>query len=304
MKTTYPLPIVTGVLAVLALMPAPARADRPKQLTVAIYAPSVELSTASRVSLVNDIAAAVESRTGIKTTGKAYSSYGDLAGAKPDFALLDPLCIAAHSPGRVLATAKIGGDTSRRWGVFAPGKVSVRELSGKPLAYVRTGCRDTDFIEHGVFFGLFRFNEFFAGSVAQADVNGAVVATRDMKKAAAVLAPASAAGGLELILAVDSVPNPGLILMNKTLDASVVDQVGSAVGGVGGGPIDGWGGGAAYSGLAARMGTAKKKLVLAPPERASVAEADVVRLALPKLRSDSPGAMMWHPPERRPHRQP
>jgi hypothetical protein len=287
--------------AALTLVPAIARAERPAHLTVAIYAPSLELSTASRITLVNDVAAAVEARTGIKTSGKAFSSYADLTADKPDLAIIDPLCIAAHAPGRVLATAKIGGDTSRRWGLYAPGKVTVQELGGKTIAFIRTGCRDTEFIEHGVFAGLIRFGEFFAGGLAQADVNGAIIATRDLKKAAAVIAPAEVTGGLEQVLAIDAIPNAGLVLMNKGLDASIVDQIGGAVGGVGGGPVEGWGAGASYAELAARMGSAKKKLVLAAPERAVVAEPDVVQLPLPRIAAAKADLLLWRPPARRPH---
>ena len=276
-----------------------ARADRPNQLTVAIFAPSVELSTGGLLSLVNELASAIEAKTGIKTTGKAYSSYADLAAAHPDFAVIDPFCLAAHPPGRVLATARIDGDTSRRWGLFAARKIAVSDLSGKAVAYARTGCRDTDFIEHGVFLGLLRFGDFFSGGVAQSDINGAVVATRDVHKADAVVAPAGVASGLELILPVDSVPNPGFVVVSKTLDASIADQARGAISGVGGGPIEGWGGAVAYGGLTGRMATAKKRMIFASPERAQVAEADVVRLAPPKMASSWDASMLWQPPKDR-----
>jgi hypothetical protein len=292
--------VITIAIALVLAIAGGARADRPARLTVAIYAPSIELSTAGRVALVSDIAAAVQRATGVPTSGKAYSSYADLAAAHPDLAILDPLCIAAHDPGRVLAVAVTTGDTSRRFGVFAPTKVTVDALAGKRLAYVKTGCRDLDFIDNGVFSGLIRVADFFGGTLAEPDVNGAIVATAELQKAAAVLAPAGAAGSMELVLAVDPVPNPGLVVTNRGLDADLVEQVAGAVGTVGGGPIEGWRKGGSYGALAGRLTAGKKHLVLARPERMSLVEPGLTRPAPPPFAPTSTPLTMWTPPARRP----
>src|SRR6478752_3792384 len=94
-----------ALMMMVALLGAQAYADDPKELTVGIYAPSVAFADSSaRLSYVQGLAKAIEDKTGIKTTGKAYIRLSDLTSAKPDFAILEGLCIAAKSPGDVLAT--------------------------------------------------------------------------------------------------------------------------------------------------------------------------------------------------------
>jgi hypothetical protein len=294
--------ILIGVAALVAstiAAPPDAAADRPAKLTIAIYAPSLELSSGGRLALAKDVAAALERRTGIPTSAKAFTTYRDLVAARPDFAILDPLCIAAHPPVKVIATATIGGQTTRRWGLYARDPVSVDDLAGQKLAYVDTQCRDGDFIDHAVFLGLVRSADHFGGTVTPPDIASALVATRDLKKAAAVIAPAALAGGLELVLAVDAVPNPGLVVMSRSLSDSLIDDAKASVGGATSAPIDGWGAPASYDGLAGRMASRRRTLVMAPPDRAIVSEPEVLRLASPAPRATSAKRLRWAPPPKR-----
>ena len=141
--------IAATVLAAVALaVAAPAVAGAqtpPAQLTVGMYAPTAAFAdSGARLAYVQGLAKAIQTKTGIPTTGKAYVRLGDLVAAKPDFAIIDGLCIAAKSPGQVLATASIGGDTTQAWALFSRGGEDLPKLKGKKLAYVKMECRDAD----------------------------------------------------------------------------------------------------------------------------------------------------------------
>src|SRR5215831_14964891 len=108
-------------------------------LTIAMYAPAAPFADSSaRLAYMQGLAKAVQQRTGVATSGKIYVRLADLTAAKPDFAIIDGQCLAARSPGPILAAAVIGGDTSQPWGLFARGETLV-SLSRKKLVYVKTG---------------------------------------------------------------------------------------------------------------------------------------------------------------------
>src|SRR5215813_3828555 len=108
------------LLAILLLVAAPAAAQPvPEQLTVAMYAPAAAFSDSSaRLAYMQGLAKAIQTKTGVATSGKIYVRLGDLVGAKPDFAVIDGQCLAAHNPGTLLASAVIGGETAQPWALY------------------------------------------------------------------------------------------------------------------------------------------------------------------------------------------
>src|SRR5262245_40739052 len=98
------------IVALISAAPAVSHAQTaaPAQLTVGMYAPTAAFAdSGARLAYVQGLAKAIQTKTGIPTTGKAYVRLSDLLAAKPDFAIVEGLCIAAKSPGQVLATAVI-----------------------------------------------------------------------------------------------------------------------------------------------------------------------------------------------------
>lgn len=281
--TTKKIALLAAAL-LLALVAVPGRKvaaqAAPTQLNIAIYAPSAGFADSSaRLSYVQGIAKAVQQKTGIPTTGKAYASWGSLMSAKPDFAIIDGQCIAAKSPGTLLAVASIGGSTTQSWALFTRGD-SLGELKGKKLAYVDTGCRDSDFLDNAMLESEVKTASYFGGLVKQSDAPGAVAAVRDYKKADAVFAPASAGRGLTKLFDTGQVPNPGFVQLNKQIPGQTANDVASAVlsYGAGVGGIDGWKGAAQniYQSLAGRMGARSKKPIFAQPEVVRVEDQDVL----------------------------
>jgi hypothetical protein len=291
MTTTHKLLVLAAIL-----VPAVAFAQQ-APLTVALYAPTAPFADSSaRFAYVQGIARVIQAKTGVPTTGKAYVRLADLLAAKPDFAILDGQCIAARSPGAVLATASIGGETAQAWALFARGGEGVSALKGKRLAFVKTGCRDTDFLDNALLDGEVRTSVYFGSSVDRADAAGAVAAVRDYKVADAVLAPSSAARGLARVFDAGSVPNPGFVVLNKGLAQPVVDKTREAVLAYGGeGGIDGWRGAASYGGLAGRMGARPRRGVFAAPDVVRLDEQDVLIVPAPKFELATIKQHFWEP---------
>lgn len=287
----------TSILALLLLGTGPAAAET--QLNVALYAPATAFADSSaRLAYVQGLAKAIQQKTGVPTSGKAYVRMGDLVAAKPDFAVIDGQCLAERIPGTLLATAVIGGETSQAWALYASGTPTLTALRGKKLAFVKTGCRDTDFLDNALLGGEVKTAVFFAALVDKPDAAGAVLAVRDYKAADAVFAPAAQSKGLTKVIDGGAVPNPGFVAMNKALPAAQVDAVKDAVLGYGGGGgIDGWRGAApaGYGALAGRMGTRVKKAVFAAPEIIHVDEQDVLVLPKSKFEQVSVKEHFWEP---------
>src|SRR5690349_344669 len=95
----------------------PAGAD---QLTIGIFAPTVEFGTQqARLQYVQGLAKAVEQATGIKTSAQAFASLGALRKAGVDYAVVDGLCYATNLGWNLLADAQVGGGTSRAWALYS-----------------------------------------------------------------------------------------------------------------------------------------------------------------------------------------
>src|SRR5262249_4374117 len=110
------------IWGLLLLASTAAAQQAPEQLTVAMYAPAAAFSDSSaRLAYIQGLAKAIQTKTGVATSGKIYVRLGDLVAAKPDFAIIDGQCLAAHSPGQILASAVVGGDTSQGWGLYTRG---------------------------------------------------------------------------------------------------------------------------------------------------------------------------------------
>jgi hypothetical protein len=219
----------------------------------------------------------------------------DLLAAKPDFAIIEGVCIAAKSPGQVLATASIGGDTSQSWAFFSRGGEDLNKLKGKKLAYVKTECRDADFLDNAMLDSEAKTKSWFSSLVDKPDVAGAVLAVKDYKAADAVFAPAGQAKGLTRIFDAGAVPNPGFVVLTKTA-AATVEQVKAAVLGYGaGGGIDGWKAATSYSGLSNDLGVKPKRAVFAPPEVVRMEDQDVLILPASEFATAVVKQHFWEP---------
>ena len=281
-----------ALLSLLAAAPVPtAQAQQGEPMTVAMYAPATAFADSSaRLAYVQGLARAIQQKTGVPTNGKAFVRLGDLLAAKPDFAIIDGQCVAARqgTTGTLLATASIGGDVNQGWGLYSRqgGAEGLANLKGKKLVYVKTGCRDGDFLDNAMLDGEVRTEAYFGALIDKPDVAGAVLTVRDYKAADAVFAPASQARGLSKVYDAGPVPNPGFLAL-KSHPAPLLEGVKEAVLNYGsGGGIDGWRTAApgAYSALGARLAGRNKRLVFAPPDVVRLDDADV--LVLPASRWD------------------
>ncbi len=301
MRTPMRTVLVAITAAVAAALGAPAAAraqTQPAALNIGMYAPTASFAdSGARLAYVQGLAKAIQQKTGIPTTGKAYVRLADLLAAKPDFAIIDGLCIAAKSPGQVLATASIGGDTAQAWGLFSRGTEQVpAALKGKKLAYVKTECRDADFLDNAMLDSEAKSKTLFAALVDKPDVTGAVLAVKDYKAADAVFAPVNQAKGLNKVYESGSVPNPGFVVVGKGMAAATLQQVKEAVLGYGaGGGIDGWKGAASYGGLSNDLGAKVKRPVFAPPEVVRMEDQDVLVLPNSEFATATVKQHFWEP---------
>ncbi len=285
-------------VVIVSLLPSLALAQSGESLTVGLYAPSAAFADSSaRLAYVQGIARAIGQKTGAQVSGKAYVRLGDLLAAKPDLAIIDGQCLAARPTGTLLATAVIGGDASQPWGLYTRGGDSLASLKGKKLAFVRTGCRDTDFLDNAMLDGEVKTAAFFGALVDKPDVTAAVLTVRDYKAADAVFAPAAQARGLARTYDAGPVPNPGFVAL-RSFPAPLLEQVKDAVLGYGGGGgIDGWRGAAAsaYTTLGGRLGTRAKKLVFAPPEVVRIDDQDILLLPPMRFEQATVKQHFWEP---------
>lgn len=285
-------------ILMILLVSGVASAQSDDQLTVGLYAPGAAFADSSaRLAYVQGLAKAIAGRTGTPVVGKAYVRLGDLLAAKPDFAIIDGQCLASRGVGNLLATAVIGGDVTQGWGLYTRGGDTLASLKGKKLAYVKTSCRDGEFLDNAMLDGEVKTAAFFGALVDKPDVTAAVLAVRDYMSADAVFAPAAQARGLSRTYDAGSVPNPGFVAL-RTFTGPVLEQARDAVLGYGGGGgIDGWRAATpgAYTTLGGRMGTRVKKLVFAPPEIVRIDDQDI--LLLPPARTEQAGIKQhfWEP---------
>ena len=285
------------IIAAILLCAGAARAQQ--QLNVGLYAPSAAFSDSSaRLAYVQGLARAIQQKTGAATSGRAYVRLADLTAAKPELAIVDGQCLAGQPMGQVLATASLGGDAAPAWGLYSRGDASLAALKGKKLAFVRTGCRDGDFLDNAMLGGEVKAQSYFGVLVDKPDVSGAVLAVRDYKQADAVFAPASQARGLTKVYDAGTVPAPGFVVLAKGLSAPLLEQVKEAVLGYGGGGgIDGWKAASqqGYTALAGRMSARARRPIFAAPDVVRVDDQDILVVPASKFAEAPVRQHFWEP---------
>jgi hypothetical protein len=300
-------PIIASVLGLGLALALAAREERPvpaqaapTQLVVALYAPSAAFTDAAqRSAYVQGLAKAIQTKTGITTTGKAFVRLADLKAAKPDFAIIEGQCLAVQSYGTVLATADINGSTSQTWALFTRGD-NFGALKGKKLAFIETGCRDTDFLDNAMLASEARVKAHFAAIVGKPDVAGAVATVRDYKQADGVFAPTGVAKGLTQVFVAGQVPNPGFVQMNTKLPANLGSSVQQAVLGYGANAgINGWKAAASYGSLQAQLSPRMKRPIFAVPEVVGLSDQDVLVQPQSKFEQTGVRQHFWQPNDKR-----
>ncbi len=280
-KLATPLALATLVAAgsALAIRAGQTQPAPPAKLVVGIYAPTVEFATsAARLQYAQGLAKAIAAQTGIETEARSFAAFGQLKSAGVDFAIVDGQCYAGSLGWPALATAEIGGGTSRAWALFSGAGATMQELKGTKLAYVQTGCNDNGFIDNAMLDSEVDA-AFFAARVGKPDLLGAVAEVATYHSAAAVFAPVGSQKGLTKVFDTGPVPNPAFVQVNGKVPADVVAKVGAAVTGYGGGgAIAGWAGPnrGLYQGLAGRLGKVAKQGVFANPDPVRFDATDVL----------------------------
>ena len=293
MRTPTPV-LPSAILGALALVVTPAghgtvgpaaaqpAADEPAKvdkITIGLYAPTVEFgASAARLAYVQGLAKAIEQNTGIKTEAQSYANVGALKKDAIDFAIVDGVCYASNLGWRLLATATIGGATTRPWALFATTADGMQALKGKKLAFIATGCNDAGFVDNAMLESEVD-PAFFGGRSGKPDLTAAVAEVVSYKAAQAVFAPIGAAKGLTKVFDTGAVPNPAFVALGSRLPAATVDKVAAAVQGYGGaGAIGGWTKPSRdiYAALAGRLGKVVKQGVLASPEPVRIDAKDAL----------------------------
>lgn len=266
-------------LAVLAGGAGGAAAQSVQRITIGIYAPSVEFGAAqARLAYVQGLARAIEQATGIKTDAQSYANVAALKKDAVDFAIIDGVCYATNLGWKLLATATIGGGTTRPWALYSSAGDSMQALKGKKLAVIATGCNDAGFVDNAMLESEVD-PAFFGARSGKPDLTAAVAEVASYKAAQAVFAPAGAAKGLTKVFDTGAVPNPAFVEISGKLPASVVERVAASVIGYGGaGAIAGWTRPSRelYTGLAGRMSRVVKSGILATPEAVRIDARDAL----------------------------
>jgi hypothetical protein len=270
--------LVAGV-AVLCGLAAPAAAQPAQRITIGIYAPSVEFGAAqARLAYVQGLARAIEQATGMRTEAQSYANVAALKKDAVDFAIIDGVCYATNLNWKLLATATIGGGTTRPWALFSSAGESMQALRGKKLAFIGTGCNDAGFIDNAMLESEVDPG-FFGTRSAKTDLTAAIAEVASYKAAQAVFAPIGSAKGLTKVFDTGTVPNPAFVAIGDKLAASVVERVAASVIGYGGaGAIAGWTRPSReiYTTLANRMAKVVKAGILAAPEPVRIDARDAL----------------------------
>jgi hypothetical protein len=250
----------------LAALPTVAAAQPAQKITIGIYAPTVEFGAAqARLAYVQDLARAVGQATGMPTEAQSYANIAALKKDAVDFAIIDGVCYATNLGWKLLATASIGGGTTRPWALYSSAGDSMQALKGKKLAFIGTGCNDAGFVDNAMLESEVD-PAFFGARSAKPDLTAAVAEVASYKAAQAVFAPVGAARGLTKVFDTGTVPNPAFVEVGGKLPPAIVERVAASVIGYGGsGAISGWSRPAReiYTALAARMGKVVKAGVFA-----------------------------------------
>jgi hypothetical protein len=264
--------VLAGLTAVAAAQPA-------QKITIGIYAPSVEFGAAqARLAYVQDLARAVAQATGLPTEAQSYANIGALKKDAVDFAIIDGVCYATNLGWRLLATASIGGGTTRPWALYSSAGDSMQALKGKKLAFIGTGCNDAGFVDNAMLESEVD-PAFFGVRSAKPDLTAAVAEVASYKAAQAVFAPVGAAKGLTKVFDTGAVPNPAFVEIAGKLPPAIVERVAASVIGYGGsGAIAGWTRPTReiYTALAARMGKLVKAGVFATADPVRIDARDAL----------------------------
>lgn len=278
----------------MLLAPAVAAAQ-PSKLTVGIFAPTVEFGTAqARLAYAQGLAKAIEQNTGIKTEAQSYATLAALKKDNVDFAIIDGPCYATNLGNKLLATANVGGGTTRTWTLYSSAGDTMQALKGKKLAFVALGCNDTGFVDNAMLESEVDAT-FFGSRIGEKDLTGAIASVTSYKTAHAVFAPTGTAKGLSKVFDTSAVPNPAFVVLSQVPDA-VSDKVATAVIGYGAsGAITGWAKPAKeiYQAFAARLAPVRKTGVFANPEPVRIDSKDVL-LDPPTLRDTGILAVRQH----------
>jgi len=256
-----------------------AAAQPAQTITIGIYAPSVEFGAAqARVAYVQSLAKAIEQNTGIQTSAQSYATVVALKKDNVDFAIIDGICYATNLSWRLLATATLGGGTTRAWALYSSAGDTMQSLKGKKLAFIATGCNDAGFIDNAMLESEVD-PAFFGARSGKTDLTAAIAEVAAYKAAQAVFAPVGSAKSLTKVFDTGLVPNPAFVEISGKLPPSVIEKVGATVVGYGGaGAISSWvrPGREIYTSLAARMGRSVKSGVPAAPEPVRIEARDAL----------------------------
>jgi hypothetical protein len=271
--------ILPGIVSTLLALAGTAAAQPAQKITIGLYAPTVEFGAAqARLAYVQGIAKAIEQNTGIKTEAQSYANIAALKKDAVDFAIIDGMCYATNLGWRLLATASIGGGTTRPWALYSSAGDTMQALKGKKLAYIATGCNDTGFVDNAMLDSEVDA-AFFGSRSGKPDLTAALAEVASYKAAQAVFAPAGTAKGLTKVFDTSAVPNPAFVDVSGKLPQAVVDRVASAVVSYGGtGAITSWTKPSRdiYVALAGRMGKSIKTGILANPDPVRIDARDAL----------------------------
>jgi ABC-type phosphate/phosphonate transport system substrate-binding protein len=267
---------ITALGGVAAAQPAAQPAEK---ITIGIYAPTVEFGAAqARLAYVQGLAKAIEQATGIKTEAQSYANVAALKKDAVDFAIIDGMCYATNLGWKLLATAAIGGGTTRPWALYSSAGETMQALKGKKLAFIATGCNDAGFVDNAMLESEVD-PAFFGARSGRSDLTAAIADVASYKTAQAVFAPTGAAKGLTKVFDTSAVPNPAFVEISGKLPASIVDRVAASVIGYGGaGAISSWTRPSReiYTALAGRMGKVVKAGVLATADPVRIDAKDAL----------------------------
>jgi hypothetical protein len=252
---------------------------QPTKLTLGIYAPSVEFGAATaRLAYVKSLASAIEQNTGLAVEAQSFANIGALVRANVDFAIVDGPCYATNLGWRLLATANVGGGTTRAWALFSNAGADMQSLRGKKLAFVAAGCNDAGFVDNAMLESEVDA-AFFGARIGKQDLTAAIAEVASYRTANAVFAPIGAAKGLTKVFETTVVPNPAFVVFSTRVPAATVDKVASAVLGFGGGgAIAGWARPSRdiYTMFANRLARVVKAGVLAAPDPVRIDAKDIL----------------------------
>jgi hypothetical protein len=271
--------IVLSCTALAFALTGVAAAQPAQKITIGIYAPTVEFGAAqARLAYVQGIAKAVEQNTGIPTQAQSYANVAALKKDAVDFAIIDGVCYATNLGWRLLATASIGGGTTRAWALYSSAGDTMQSLKGKKLAFIATGCNDAGFVDNAMLESEVD-PAFFGSRSGKPDLTAAIAEVASYKAAQAVFAPTGSAKGLTKVFDTGAVPNPAFVDVGGKLPASIVERVAAAVVGYGGaGAIASWTKPSReiYTALAGRLGKSTKAGVLANPDPVRIDARDAL----------------------------